>query len=227
MMNNVAIILARQNSKGIPLKNLQLVGGVSLLARTIKSAIDSGIFSCIIVSTDGDEIIKEAKKFPAVTIVKRPDNLANDTASSIDGMIHALQELKLNSGICCLLQPTSPLRHAKHIKQAYQLFAHQNHQGSVISACQANHHPYKTLILNENNDYQPVHMLSDLEAPRQTLPQAFTPNGAIYFNQIETLIKNQRFFNMPITLYQMNHIDSIDIDSTEDLLLANQFLKKR
>ena len=223
MTPNVAIILARQNSKGIALKNLQKVGGVTLLERAIQSAINSRIFSHIVVSTDGDEMIKVAKQYRDVLIVKRPDVLANDSATSIDGVLHALEVLLIDEGVCCLLQPTSPLRQAWHIKQAYQLFVEQACVGSVIAAKKANQHPYKTLVLSDDK-YQAVHLLSDLEAPRQSLPQAFCPNGAIYFNQIATLKQNRRFFNEPITLYPMSDKHSLDIDTPEDLVLANHYL---
>lgn len=223
-MNTIAMILARQNSKGIPLKNLQKVGGTSLLARTIESALDSQIFGKVVVSTDGDAIIQEAKKYPQVEIMVRPKYLANDTATSISGVLHALEMLRITQGTLCLLQPTSPLRTAEHIKQAYQLFQQQSWQGSVISACVCEHHPYKCLLVNQNNTYQPVHLLADLESPRQQLPKAFRPNGAIYFNDIETLQQQQSFFHTPITLYEMNEQDSIDIDRPEDLIYANQMM---
>lgn len=221
---NIAIILARQNSKGIPLKNLQTVGGVSLLGRAILSAQKSAIFDKIVVSTDGDLIADEAKKYDDVIIIRRPDDLANDTATSISGVIHALNELGVDSGVCCLLQPTSPLRTAQHIQDAYELFKNLGLQGSVISACLTEHHPYKSLIL-ENGQYEAVRLLVDLESPRQQLPKAYRPNGAIYFNDIEQLKINQRFFNEPIALYEMNEQDSIDIDSQIDLVRANNLLE--
>lgn len=219
---NIAIILARQNSKGIPLKNLQTVGGISLLGRAILSAQESGVFDKIVVSTDGDLIADEAKKYD-VTVIKRPDDLANDTATSISGVIHALNELRVDSGVCCLLQPTSPLRTAQHIKDAYELLKNQDLQGSIISSCLAEHHPYKSLIL-ENGQYGAVRLLADLESPRQQLPKAYRPNGAIYFNDIEQLKVNQRFFNEPIALYEMNEEDSIDIDNRMDLVRANEYV---
>lgn len=221
-MNTVAIILARQNSKGIALKNLQLVGGVSLVGRAIMSAVDSGIFSHVVVSSDGDKIIQEAQTYPNVITIKRPAHLADDNASSIDGVIHALDELGIDEGICCLLQPTSPLRTATHIQEAHQLFAHKQYQGSVVSACHAQTHPYKMLIIKDDG-YQPVHNLSDLEMPRQQLPVAYVPNGAIYFNDIAALKQNRRFFNEPLALYPMSAQHSLDIDSVDDLRLANQY----
>lgn len=220
-MKRVAIILARQQSKGIPLKNLASVGGIPLLSRTITAAEKSNVFDEIIVSTDGELIAEEAKKHLSVTPIQRPDYLANDTASSISGVIHALESVKIAEGICCLLQPTSPFRNAKHIQEAYQLFMQQNYLGSVISACEAEHHPYKFLVYI-NKKYQPIYSKSDLEAPRQQLPQAFRPNGAIYFSNIAEIKKQQSFFISPIELYKMSHIASIDIDTPEDLIYANQ-----
>lgn len=224
-MLKIAIILARQNSKGVPLKNLTQVGGITLLGRAILSAQESGVFDKIIVSTDGDLIIKEAEKYHNVTIVRRPAILANDTATSISGVLHVLDELVISTGIVCLLQPTSPLRTAKHIQESFALFQQQQYQGSVISACLTEHHPYKCVILN-NDGYEPVHSLEDLESPRQKLPKAFRPNGAIYFSSVEMLQTKQRFFNTPISLYEMSEVESIDIDTVRDLEFANQILGK-
>lgn len=227
-MNHIAIILARQNSKGIPLKNLQTVGGVSLLGRAIESAKQSGVFTHVVVSTDGDLIAQEAEKYTDVIIIKRPDELANDTATSISGVLHALDNLtkihKIQIDIVCLLQPTSPMRTAKHIQDSFALFEQQAFSGSVISASALSQHPYKCLV-QVGDEYQPVHLLSDLESPRQQLPKAFAPNGAIYFNHINNLQKNQRFFNQPICLYEMNERDSLDIDTPDDLVYANQLIK--
>ncbi|MDO4222707.1 MAG: NTP transferase domain-containing protein [Acinetobacter sp.] len=220
--HRIAIILARQNSKGIPLKNLQTVGGISLLGRAILAAKDSGVFSQIVVSTDGDAIAHEAKSY-GVSVIHRPDELANDTATSIAGVLHALDELHIQDGICCLLQPTSPLRTGQHIREAYELFLQQN-GGCVIAACASEQHPYKVLLQTEQG-FMPVHELSDLERPRQQLPKAFTPNGAIYFNHIARLIAEPRFFHDPICLYEMSERDSVDIDRVQDLELANALVQ--
>lgn len=226
MQNTVAIILARQNSKGIPLKNLALVGGQSLLTRAILAAEKSSIFTRIVVSTDGDLIAAEAEKYASVTLVRRPEYLANDVATSISGVLHALDALGIDEGSVCLLQPTSPLRSEKHIIEAYNLFLKQEKQGSVVSVCEAEHHPYKFLLKDEEGSYQPVRNLADLESPRQKLPMAYRPNGAIYFNEIKILREKQAFFYEPIALYSMGANESVDIDTPKDLIYANQILEK-
>lgn len=223
-MNKIAIILARQGSKGIPLKNLVQINGKSLLARAILSAQESKLFTQIVVSTDGEAIAKEAKAYGA-TVIFRPPHLTSDTASSISGVLHAVESLHITTGVCCLLQPTSPLRTAKHIQEAYSLFIQQQ-KGSVISATECTHHPYKTLIMHENR-YMPIHQLSDLESPRQLLPKAYQPNGAIYFNHLEDLLQYEHFFIEPIHLYLMDKEDSIDIDKPSDINTAEQLIYQR
>lgn len=222
----IAIILARQNSKGIKLKNLQTVGGVSLLGRAIVAAQQSGLFDQIVVSTDGALIAEEAMKYEGIALIQRPDELASDTATSISGVLHVLQSLNITQGTACLLQPTSPLRTAQHIIEAHQMFVQQGKQGSVISGCLNEHHPYKSLIF-QDGQWQAVRQWADLESSRQQLPAAYRPNGAIYFNAIADLIAQQRFFNAPISLYEMAATASIDIDDLSDLARANQLLESK
>lgn len=225
-MNNIAIILARQGSKGLPLKNLREIAGKSLLAHTIQAAKQSGCFEQIVVSTDGNLIAAEAQKYqPDVVIVRRPIELASDTALSITGVIHALDTLCITQGTVTLLQPTSPLRTAKHIQAAFKLFTAQQSKGSVIAACECEHHPLKTLLLNHEGKPQAIQALSNLEQPRQQLPKAMRPNGAIYINDIASLLQHKRFFLEPIELYLMNAQDSVDIDSEADLKQAEQIMQ--
>lgn len=221
-MKKIAIILARGGSKGIKDKNLCQVGGKSLLARAILSAKNSEIFDEIVVSTDDLNIKNEALRFNA-KVINRPLNLARDNTTSIKAMIHALEILGLKNGIAVLLQPTSPLREGFHIKEAFDKFKILK-KGSLISVKKATHHPYKSLILN-GNKLKPVNLLKDLESPRQILPPAYEPNGAIYINFISDLLKFKRFFIEPIEIYEMDEKSSIDIDSLDDLKLVNKGLK--
>ena len=221
---NIALILARQNSKGIPLKNLRKIKNKSLLAYAIEAAKKSLCFDRVIVSTDGSMIHDEAIKYGAEVIL-RPNALATDTASSISGIVHALETINLTDGTVTLLQPTSPLRTEIHIQKAFKLYNRQR-VGSVISVALCEHHPYKTLLQHDENNqtYIPCHNLESLEMPRQQLPKAYRPNGAIYINDIAQLLKQKKFFIEPIQLYIMNSTDSTDIDSESDLQQAEQLL---
>lgn len=217
---NVAIILARSNSKGIPHKNLKKIGNCTLVAHAINAALKSNCFNRVVVSTDGELIAEEASKYGA-EVVYRPAELSDDTSKSIDGLIHALKELDILFGSVTLLQPTSPLRTFSHIKEAFQLFLNNNKSGSVVSVCAQEHHPFKMLIETKEG-IRPLTQYSDLEKPRQFLPKVFRPNGAIYINDIASLLNNVRFFIEPVIPYQMNEMSSIDIDTQKDIDVANK-----
>lgn len=225
MMNPViAVILARKNSKGIPQKNLCKVGGRSLLAIAIEAAIDSGLFDHIVVSTDGEQIAGVARQYPGVRVLSRPEILATDTAKSIGAMLNVFEQLGINSGTAILLQPTSPLRTAQHIYQAFHLFKQQD-AGCVVSACRPEHHPYKMLV-QVKDKYMPIDKLASLEEARQKLPPVVWPNGAIYINRIEDLLQHQAFYIEPVSVFEMSTVESIDIDNLADLQKAEQIVRK-
>jgi CMP-N-acetylneuraminic acid synthetase len=120
-MNRVAVILARAGSKRLPGKNKLLLCGKPLIEYSIISAIESGLFAEIVVSTD-DRDIKEFCKTNYknnVTVVDRPVHLAGSETRSEDSMIHALEMIGVNKyKWVMLLQPTSPLRDVHDIKVA-------------------------------------------------------------------------------------------------------------
>lgn len=220
---NTAVILARRHSKGLPLKNLRTVGGISLVGRAVQAAVQADCFGRIIVSTDGEDIAAEARRYGAET-VKRPPHLADDHADSLSALLHALDSCGLNEGSVVLLQPTSPLRSGRHIAEAMHRFAAQGRRGSVVSACAAEHHPYKVLLDNGSGGYTAVRQTADLSAPRQTLPAAYRPNGAIYIGDIATLRQQRTFFAEPLQLYLMDGSVSVDIDTEADLQQAEALL---
>lgn len=108
---SVAVIPARGGSKRIPRKNIKFFSGVPMIAFAIKAAMESGLFEHIVVSTDDAEIADLAKQFGAEVPFFRPPELANDLATTVPVIAHAIQEcekLRWNTDFVCCIYPCVP-----------------------------------------------------------------------------------------------------------------------
>jgi len=213
----VAIITARGGSKGLPRKNVLDLHGKPLIAHTVESALNSKIFSKVVVTTDDKEIKEVSLKYGA-DVIDRPKELATDGASSLDVIEHALLYLKNHDKSYThfiLLQPTSPLRNETHIQEAWQKYIKEE-ASSLISVVEVEHTPFKMLIEKDGN-IEPLTQWKDLTEARQKLPKAFLPNGAIYISEVNKFLKSKNLFIEPLKILKMNKEYSIDVDTIEDL----------
>lgn len=221
----IAVITARGGSKGLPRKNVLDLQGKPLLVWTIEAALRAKEISQTVVTTD-DADIAAAAQAAGAQLIDRPAHLATDDARSQDALMHAL--LQTNAGShhedYVLLQPTSPLRNAKHIDAMVQM-AWASNAGSMLSVTLAEHHPYKMLIAQEDGSLQPSIRAGLLSAPRQSLPPAYRQNGAMYWGKIQPFLDSGHLFVEPALGYKMNAQDSVDIDVYEDLVACREILK--
>jgi CMP-N-acetylneuraminic acid synthetase len=125
----VAVILARGGSERLPGKNLMHIDGVSLTGRAIACARECIEIDMTVLSTDDEQIAVEGFRHGAV-VVKRPDYLATNEASTAEAVLHAIQALGISGATVVLLQPTSPLRRAEDVNAA--LVAYRNLRPEVV-----------------------------------------------------------------------------------------------
>ena len=214
----VAIITARGGSKGLPRKNILNINGIPMIAYTIMAAKESGVFDSVVVTTDDSEI-KQVSINYGVEVIDRPTELATDNSSSLDAISHALEVLELSGryfDYFFLLQPTSVLRTAQHIRDSWLGFEERGFSGSMVSVVEAEHLPQKMLV-ESNGSIQPLFDWKYLTMPRQIFPTVYRLNGAIYCTNTTVFQRNQNLFEQPIFIYPMDRQSSIDIDNADDV----------
>jgi CMP-N,N'-diacetyllegionaminic acid synthase len=214
----LAIIPARGGSKRLPRKNVLDLCGKPLIAYTIEAGLKSRYIDKVLVTSDDDEILAISEKFGAETI-KRPDELATDTATTFDAVHHTIDNFEKYDYVV-LLQPTSPLRDEKHIDEAIELLKKKK-ADSIISVCEMDHSPLWSNTLP--NDGNMNNFLRDevLNKRSQDLEKYYRLNGAIYICQSDKLLEEKRFFlKENIFAYVMDRKSSIDIDDEIDFKMA-------
>lgn len=219
----LAIIPARGGSKRLPRKNLLDLCGKPLIAYSIEAALKSKYISKVIVSSDDEEILNIAKEYKA-DFIKRPDELASDTATTFDALKHTLENVEKYDYVV-LLQPTSPLRTEKHIDEAIELLKEKN-ADAIISVCEVEHSPLWSNTLDENLDMSNFLRDEVLNKRSQDLPKYYRLNGAIYICKTDKLLQNKGFFlKENIYAYKMNKKHSVDIDEEIDFIIAEKLMQ--
>jgi len=224
----LAIIPARGGSKRLPRKNILPLAGKPLIAWTVESAISSGIFEKVIVNTDDNEIATAALECGAEVPFIRPPELAVDTASSIDVLIHTIQWYKRN-GIeythVALLQPTSPFRTATDIINIWHKMLKTDAE-SVVSVCEVEHPIQWTYNLD---DLSIMTSLFENNGKRsQDYGKTYRLNGAIYLLKIDLLLEQKKIVtNNKSVGYVMDREASIDIDNHLDFKFAEFILENK
>jgi CMP-N,N'-diacetyllegionaminic acid synthase len=226
-MKILAIIPARGGSKGVPGKNIKLLGDKPLIGYSIEQAIASNSFSKIIVSTDDEAIAKIAIEFGAEVPFIRPSELANDTASSIEVVQHAVDFLASKNELfdaICLLQPTSPFREKGFIDKAIALFSSAN-SDALVSVLQVPHeyNPHWVFEADENGVLQIATGEKEIIKRRQDLPKSFFRDGAIYLTKIESINKGT-FYGKQLSYIESNPNFYVNIDTMEDWIKAEEKL---
>ncbi|MDD5071977.1 MAG: acylneuraminate cytidylyltransferase family protein [Patescibacteria group bacterium] len=232
-MKILGIIPARGGSKSIPLKNIKKLLNKPLIAWTIESALESNL-DRILVTTDDKRIAGIAKKFGADVPFIRPKELATDITGIEPVIKHALNWLKENENYVpdavALMMPTTPLRPAKHINGAIELFK-KTKADSVVAVYEviANENPHWMLKINDKNRVvlftgEP---LTKIKTRRQELPICYSRNDIIYIFKPKNLYgKTPNLYGKKVELYLMDEFYSIDINTEEDWFVCEQKLKK-
>ncbi len=221
----LAIIPARGGSKGIPRKNIFPVSGRPLISYSIEAAKKTPSIIRTVVSTDSDEIAGAAREWGA-EVVRRPDELSGDTASSESALIHCLKYLEETEQyvphLLVFLQATSPLTTADQIEACIAQFDRDG-ADSLFSAC----HSHGFLWRISGAEVRPLNYDYRHRPRRQEAPEDVIENGAIYVLRPWVLLEQGCRLGGKISFYLMPVLDSFQVDEPEDVRLIEFLLRRK
>ncbi|MEY8586200.1 acylneuraminate cytidylyltransferase family protein [Phocaeicola sartorii] len=224
-MNILVIIPARGGSKGIPHKNVKELNGKPLICYSIDVARQLTTDENICVSTDDDVIIKVVEDYGLKVHFKRPAELATDNAGTNGVLLHALEFYEKQGrkyDVVVLLQPTSPFREAKSLKEAVSLYT--SDVDMVVSVKEAATNPYYNSFEEGAEGLLVISKGDGTIERRQDAPKVWEFNGSIYVIN-STRLKEVGLPKLNrIRKYVMDDLHSIDLDSMLDWYMAEKVI---
>jgi CMP-N-acetylneuraminic acid synthetase len=218
-MNVLALIPARGGSKGIPDKNLRPLAGHSLLTYAARAASDSGVVSRTVLSTDSERIATEGRRVGLDVPFLRPAELARDETPMLPVIEHAVDFLERGGWepeMIVLLQPTSPLRRAEHIRAAVQQLR-DSHADSVVTVVELPRHLSPDYVMRiEDGRLVPFLPHGASVVRRQDARPAYVRDGTVYAFWRRTLRETRTIYGDDCRPLVLSARDSLTIDTPED-----------
>lgn len=217
-MRVLAIIPARGGSKGVPGKNIKLLGNKPLLAHAIACAKQSEKVTTVAVSTDCEQIAAIAKAYDAL-VIERPIALAEDTSNVVSAVEHALEFLGAAYDLIVLLQPTSPLRTSNDLDRIISMFETEAVDGVISVVPFDDYHPARMYNLNDDLSLAPF--INEGETSRrQDLEPVYYRNGCFYAVTVQAFQREKSFMVKNKKAYVMDANWLVNIDSHRDFKIA-------
>jgi len=229
MMKPICIIAARGGSKGVPNKNIRLLGKKPLIAHTIESAIKSKLFSSVIVSTENKKITNIAKKYGATVPFYRPKKLATNNASMDDVLLDVIKKLKLleyEFEVVVNRDCTAPFIQNSDIKESINLLDRKKCD-AVVAGYNTHLNPYFNMMEKNASGYLEFSKKSKKRIEsRQNAPIVYQLTGLQTFN-VKQFLKYKRIYMPKILPFEILPETGLMIDTEFEFQIANQITKKQ
>ena len=230
-MKILGLIPARGGSKGVPNKNIKLLGGKPLLEYTSEIALQSKLLSKVVLSSDSEEIMKVGKNLGLEVPFKRPIDLAEDKSPTLPVIKHTLNYF-LSKGerfdAVCLLQVTSPFRTVGFLDTAIQKFKKKK-TDSLVSVLEVPHeyNPHWTFEINNKGNLKVATGDDKIISRRQDLPKSYHRDGSIYITKSEVILNQKSLYGNSISYIESSKEMYVNIDTLKDWERAEFLLQKR
>jgi len=214
-----AFIFARGGSKGLPNKNLKILGGMPLIAHSINFAKELDLIDEVFVSSESEDILRVAQEYGAQTII-RPQELAQDQSSEWLAWQHAithLSEKNIKFDKFLSLPATAPLRSSSDVLKCFDMLG--DGVDMVLTASEANRNPFFNMIYREEDGTSRVLLDSPAER-RQDAPLVYDLTTVAYLTSPQFIQDNKGVFDGTVKSVIIPKERSIDIDDEIDFLLT-------
>ena len=227
----VALIPARAGSKRVPDKNIRPLAGHPLIAYTISSALQSQVFSAVIVSTDSQLYGDIAGHYGAEVPHLRPSELAGDLSPDIEWVEYTLRRLQEDGrdyDCFSILRPTSPFRLPETIKRAWQAFLAGEGTDSLRAVEKCKQHPGKMWVVRGNRmvpllpftpPQQPWH-----SSQYQSLPEVYAQNASLEIAWSRVVFEGRTIAGNVLMPFFTEDYEGFDVNSAYDLNLAEHMV---
>ncbi len=219
-MTNLCIIPARGGSKRIPRKNIKAFLGKPILAYSIEAALESKLFSEVMVSTDDVEIAEVAQKFGANVPFLRSEKASDDYATTFDVLDEVLskyQDIGKNFDNLCCIYPCAPFANSKKLTLAYKTFCEGSFE-TVIPVVAFGFPIQRSFIVHGN---KLTYKYPKFEKTRsQDLEKMYHDTGQFYWCNVNSLIKNKGIMNQNTGFLELAELEVQDIDNDVDWQMA-------
>ncbi len=227
-MRVLGLIPARGGSKGIPRKNIRLLGGKPLLQYTIEAAHSARLLDRAVLSTDDPEIAEVGRRCGIEVPFERPAELAGDATPTLPVVQHALRWLEARGetfDAICILQPTSPLRSLGVIDGCIELLERERVDTVMtVLPVPAEHNPHWVFFRNPEGL---LHLATGERAPiprRQDLPPAFHREGSVYVTRRDVVLVGEAILGERVMGYPLDPERSVNLDDRKDWERAERLL---
>jgi len=227
----VALIPARAGSKRVPDKNIRPLAGHPLIAYTISSALQSQVFSAVIVSTDSQLYGDIAGHYGAEVPHLRPSELAGDLSPDIEWVEYTLRRLQEDGrdyDCFSILRPTSPFRLPETIKRAWQAFLAGEGTDSLRAVEKCKQHPGKMWVVRGNR-MVPLLPLTPTEQPwhssqYQSLPEVYVQNASLEIAWSRVVFESRTIAGNVLMPFFTKDYEGFDVNSAYDWNLAEHLI---
>lgn len=229
-MNNkkpyLVVVPARGGSKGIPLKNIYPLDGKPLLSFTLEALAKADINADVVVSTDSEKVMRVARDFGKVHVVKRPDEISGDLSSTEDALIDALFQMRDLIGCdydaVVTAQPTSPFRKPSTLQAFLAAFESLDPRfDSMLTLSET----YADYWICSDGGYERLYP----QAPRRRQDRSplYVENSCLYVTKTSALLETRSVLGRCAQGFVIHGNEALDINEPIDLAIAETMLSQK